>query len=112
MKKAPNFCPKCKKEVTNGVGPSDLPSVTKFLQVLPSSHLFYEAACFHDIDYHLGATEMHRKKADDSFLERMILAVENSCKWYKKPWYMLSAYRNWFFVKKFGWKFFNYKGCK
>jgi hypothetical protein len=112
MMKNSYLCSVCGADVTNGVGPSGLPIVTKFLQVLPSSHLFYMPACYHDIDYHLGATELHRKLADEFFLQRMLIEVKSKCKWYEKPWYKISAYRNYWFVCKFGSAFFNYKGCK
>jgi hypothetical protein len=109
--KAPSFCVKC-GEKFNGVGPSGLPIVTKFLQVLPSSHLFYDAANWHDYFYHTGSTDADRKNADDAFLALMLLAIKDRCKWYEKPFYKFSAYRNWFFVRKFGSTFFKYEACK
>lgn len=110
--RSPNFCPICRADVTNGLGPSGLPMFTKFLQLLPSSHLFSDAANWHDMLYHSGSTESDRKKADDIFLELMNRAIRKRCKWFVRPWYKLSAYRNYLFVRKFGWKFFNYQGCK
>ena len=109
---APNVCPMCLKDVSNGVGPSGLPLVTKFLQVLPSSHLFYEPANFHDLAYHLGVKESDREKADLMFLVRMKEEVKARCAWYLRPWYILQAYRNYWFVKECGSQFFNYEGCK
>lgn len=109
--KAPNFCPQC-KENFNGVGPSDLPLLTEFLHMLPSSHLFYQAACFHDLLYHKGCTEADRKSADETFLQLMLSTVNIACNFYSKPWYRLQAYRNYWAVRWWGKRFFNYKGCK
>lgn len=112
MKKAPNFCPKCKNDVTNGVGPSDLPAVTKFLHTLPSSHMFYESANWHDYLYHKGCTEDDRLKADKKFLELMLADIKGNCAEFRTSWYKILAYRNYFAVRMFGKKFFNYEGCK
>lgn len=112
IEKAPNFCPRCLMDVTNGIGPADLPLVTEFLHMLPSSHIFYEAANWHDIAYHLGTTELDRKNADRMFLGLMKSIINIRCNFYSKPWYRLSAYRNYFCVRLMGSKFFNYKGCK
>jgi len=111
MKDAPAVCPKCGKKVTNGIGPSDMPEVTKFLGALPSSHIFRIAADWHDYGYHLGKTEAERKAADELFYDCMMHEIESSCHWYSKAWYKLQAYRNYCFVREFGSKFFNYKGC-
>lgn len=111
MEYAPKVCPYCLQDVTNGVGPSDLPEVTKLLNDLPSSHLFRKAADWHDYGYHLGYSEIHRKIADEFFLADMLAAVNESCRWYSRGWYRLQAYRNYWFVKKYGGNFFNYKGC-
>lgn len=111
MMKAPSFCTRCLVATGNGIGPADIPILTKFLQIFPSSHLFKNAANWHDYLYHLGLNEADRKKADDTFLYFMRLAVKNECSWYLKPWYTLQAYRNFWFVKKFGKRYFNYAGC-
>lgn len=109
--KAPKVCPICGLDVSNGVGPAGLHIITKFLQVLPSSHLFYEPANYHDLEYHWGRTETDREKADLRFLMRMKEQIKNDCSWYLKPWFTLQAYRNYFFVREFGNEFFSYKGC-
>lgn len=106
------ICKRCGKDVSNGVGPADLPVVTKFLSKLPSSHIFKNAADWHDYDYHLGTTEIHRRIADDRFYKEMKQSIKLLCKWYLVPWYKLQAYRNYLFVRKYGGNFFNYKGCQ
>lgn len=111
MNNAPNVCPICNKDVTNGVGPSDLPEVTKVLNNLPSSHIFRGAADWHDLRYHLGYTEWDRKKADDKFYKDMLEAIDSNCSWYSRGFYRLQASRNYWFVRKFGKSFFNYQGC-
>lgn len=112
MDEAPKVCPFCKKDVTNGVGPADLPTVTKVLNDLPSSHIFRKAAEWHDYNYHIGYEENHRKVADESFYRNMVAAIKESRPWYFIGWYRLQAYRNFWFVRKFGSNFFNYKGCR
>jgi len=109
--KSSNFCPNCKKNVTNGVGPSGLPEVTKFLHNLPSSHLFFHDANWHDLAYHIGRTEEDRKKADETFLENMLYTVKIECSPWAALWFKLSAYRNYYAVKLLGKRFFNYRGC-
>ncbi len=104
-------CPLCKKVVCNGVGPSALPHLTFLLNSLPSSHIFREAADGHDLGYHLGFIEEARYRADRQFYIDMILAI-SKLPWYKRSWYRLQARRNYLFVRAFGRKFFNYKGCK
>lgn len=110
-KLAPKVCPKCQRDVTNGVGPSALPGVTKLLNHLPSSHLFRRAADWHDYGYHIGMTEAHRKAADDYFYYCMLADIKTDCIWFLRPWYRIQAYRNYVFVRKFGSHFFNYRGC-
>jgi hypothetical protein len=105
------ICPVCQRSVANGVGPSDMPLATEFLHTLPSSHLFYEPANLHDVLYHIGNTEKDRKKADKMFLEHMLDTVKKRCDDYEKPWFTLAAYRNYFTVRWFGERFFNYEGC-
>jgi hypothetical protein len=104
-------CPICGKSVANGVGPSDLPLATEFLHTLPSSHLFYESACLHDVLYHIGKNEKDRKNADKMFLDHMLGVVKTRCDDYEKPWFTLAAYRNYYAVRWWGAKFFNYDGC-
>jgi hypothetical protein len=111
MEDAPNICPYCLNDVTNGVGPSNLPEVTELLNNLPSSHIFRKAADWHDYFYHLGYSEFHRRAADEYFYSLMLTAVDENCAWYLRPWYRLQAYRNYWFVGKFGSAFFNYAGC-
>lgn len=112
IEKAPIFCHECRRDVTNGIGPADMPEVTKFLHRLPSSHMFYESANWHDLNYHLGKTEDDRKKADDYFLKCMLYDIKVYCNFYSKPWYRLQAYRNYYAVRWLGKAFFNYEGCK
>lgn len=104
-------CPVCGKAVANGIGPEDMPLATKFLHTLPSSHLFYQSANLHDILYHIGRTETDRENADKMFLNHMIAAIKMCCNSFQKPLYTFAAYRNYYFVRCFGEKFFNYKGC-
>ena len=111
MEEAPKVCPFCLNDVTNGIGPSDLPEVTKLLNNLPSSHVFRSAADWHDYLYHLGATEDNRCDADHIFYDYMLEAVEEKCVWFSKWWYRLQAKRNFIAVREFGGNFFNYKGC-
>jgi hypothetical protein len=111
MKDAPKVCPICGKNVTNGVGPSDMPEMTKFLNSLPSSYMFHNAADWHDYGYHLGGTEADRKSADEFFYNCMMHEIKSS-PWYLRAWYKIQAYRNYIFVRKFGGKFFNFKGCR
>jgi len=112
IEKAPNLCPRCLVDCTNGVGPADMPEVTKFLHRLPSSHMFYESANWHDYLFHLGHTDEDRLKADKKFLELMLLDVAICCNPYSRPWFKMLAYRNYYAVRMFGKKFFNYNGCK
>lgn len=111
MDDAPIVCPHCLKDVTNGVGPSDLPLVTKFLSELPSSHIFRIAANWHDYSYHLGYREVDRTMADEFFYRDMLESVSAKCNWFLRPWYRLQAWRNYLFVRKYGRMFFNYDGC-
>jgi hypothetical protein len=111
MVKAPEICPYCKKHVTNGVGPYDLPKVTMMLGALPSSHMFKMAADWHDFHYHIGRTELDREIADKLFYKDMLAAIKEHCHWYSRAWYRVHAWRNYCFVRKFGSKFFGYKGC-
>ena len=111
MEDAPKVCPYCLKDVTNGIGPSDLPEVTTLLNNLPSSHIFRKAADWHDYLYHIGYSEFHRRAADEYFYNLMFRAVDENCRWYLRGWYRLQAKRNFWFVSKFGESFFNYAGC-
>jgi hypothetical protein len=106
------YCPICGEAVANGIGPADLPLTTKFLHMLPSSHLFYDSANLHDRLYHIGRTESDRKNADKKFLEHMLATIKMNCAEFRTSWYKISAYRNYYAVRWFGGKFFNYKGCK
>lgn len=105
------ICPHCKTKIGNGVGPADCEVVTKLLHNLPSSHLFYDAANYHDLAYHIGGGELQREFADYLFLKRMLEATKK-CNFFMKPIYFLSAYRNYYAVRLFGKRFFNYAGCK
>lgn len=110
--KSPEICPYCSLDVTNGVGPSDCEIVTKLLHNLPSSHLFYDAANYHDLAYHIGSDEQDRKKADEIFLENMLRTVSIYCCGFYAIMYTMAAYRNYYAVRLFGKRFFNYAGCK
>jgi len=103
-------CPVCKKLVANGVGGENDP-LTPLLHELPSSHLFFDSANLHDVLYHIGRTERDREKADKKFLEHMLATVKIDCDGYKKPWFMLAAYRNYYAVRWWGKGYFNYDGC-
>jgi hypothetical protein len=98
MEKSNYYCYGCKEEVANGVGPSGLPTVTTILNKLPSSSIFYDDACQHDKDYH---DQIGKKLADDFFLQSMKKSVKSQpyiSRWF---WYA-QAYRNWWFVDRFG----------
>lgn len=111
------YCPICGEAtakgipIANGVGPADMPLATKFLHMLPSSHLFYDSANLHDILYHIGRTEEDRKNADNKFLEHMLVTVRTKCSGYKRPWFTLAAYRNYYSVRWLGGRFFSWDGC-
>lgn len=109
------YCPICGEEkskgIGNGVGPSGMPLARKFLHMLPSSHLFYDSANLHDILYHIGRTEEDRKNADNKFLEHMLVTVRTKCSGYKRPWFTLAAYRNYYSVRWLGGRFFSWDGC-
>ena len=111
MEDAPKVCPHCLQDVTNGIGPDDLPEVTKLLNNLPSSHIFRLAADWHDFGYHIGYKEDHRQMIDETYLQHMIFSINKSFSWYLRGWYRLQAYRNYWCVRQFGSKFFNYDGC-
>jgi hypothetical protein len=88
----------------NGVGPAGNGEFTKFLNSLPSSHIFAESANLHDVFYHYKLSEKDRKRVDDIFLARMLIASEKrggKLSW----WYKLQAYRNYWCVRAFGAKF-------
>jgi len=88
----------------NGVGPAGNGEFTKFLNSLPSSHIFAESANMHDVFYHYKLSEKDRKRADTIFLARMIEASEKRGRrlsW----WYKLQAYRNYWTVRAFGAKY-------
>lgn len=101
-------CHRCGEKVCNGVGPSGLPHITTILNKLPSSHLFFEDACMHDIDYH---DQIGKKKADKLFLERMYLSVKKT-KYFGRWWWYLQARRNYRFVNLFGDSAYKEGGCK
>jgi hypothetical protein len=106
-------CSRCSGVLENGLGPADLPILTEWLNKLPSSHVFYEAACRHDVLYHtLGGPESNREYADTIFLDLMKRAVREKVKFHLRWLYYASAYRNFLFVRKFGSIFFNYSGCR
>lgn len=106
------ICPSCGRDVANGIGPSALRNTTSLLNLLPSSKLFYDAGCIHDILYHQGTSERDRRVADDRFLALMLRAVELECRWYSRWFFRLQAHRNYEAVRLFGQNFFNYKGCQ
>ena len=105
----------------NGVGGDGMAVVNSLLATLPSSHLFYGAACCHDVLYNLvsvgyvsilypneGITELRCKKdVDDLFLVEM-LELANTRSWWIRWFFKHAARRNYLFVKKFGDSFFNH----
>lgn len=106
-------CPVCGKEFTpNGIGPQDIPELTSVLNSLPTSHILRYGANFHDWLYHIGTTEADRKAADDLMFAKNRWKIGVCVKWYNRPFYHISNYRNYLFVRAFGKKFFYKDGCK
>jgi len=104
------ICGSCGEDVGNGVGAKGS-VLTPILNNLPSSHIFREPANAHDVFYHIGKTEGERKIADKVFLAKMLDRVRHFPV-IKKQWYIINAYRNYYAVRLFGKRFFNWKGCK
>jgi len=90
-------CPICGKNwEANGVGPTRLKGLTRFLQWLPSGELFDTAARVHDLCYLVGpmmpiVVHMYGKEwlvitkddADTCFLDLMLMAANDSTLWPK-----------------------------
>jgi len=102
-------CKFCGKNVANGLGGEGC-LINPVLHALPSSHLFRKAANVHDVLFHQGWTDEHRKIADDIFLKLMLEAT-NSLPFLQRQWYKLQAYRNYAAVRLFGKKYFSSKRC-
>jgi len=104
------ICGSCGEDVGNGVGAKGS-VLTPILNNLPSSHIFREPANAHDVFYHQGKTESTRKIADKIFLELMLNEAKK-LSFIRRKLYKALAYRNYYAVRIFGKKYFNFKGCK
>lgn len=113
------ICNVCNRLINiNGCGPSNDGWKTTLVRILPSSKNFEEACNKHDIAYHNKGLKKSREnaekirlEADNQFLNDMKSIVKNNISWYKRPFYYAHAYRNYYFVRKFGSEYFNYNGC-
>jgi len=102
------ICPYCGEITANGVGPSGLKHITTILNKLPSSDVFYRAACQHDMDYHI---QIGKSQADENFLINMMEAAKAQS-WYQRGLLYSCAYRNYYAVKWFGDAAYRDGACK
>lgn len=109
--KYPTHCGKCGILTANGIGADDTPELNKFLQSLPSSHLFYEASVGHDLNFHLARTKEDVKRANEIFLKDMLEACKSKPLWQRWFW-QIQARRNFWFVDAYGEKFCDFRGCE
>ena len=106
-------CPVCGKIYKpNGVGPSDLPELTTFLNELPSSSLLRYGAAFHDWAYHLGPAWGSRINADLLMYSKNEFIIKEKGKWWNRWFYNWANKRNYIAVREFGEPFWNKNGCK
>ena len=75
----------------NGVGPSNSPKFSKWLQVLFkfSCKLYHKAGENHDFRYHM--LDYGKEKADNEFAEEMEEARDSGAKWYNRAWYAMTG---------------------
>ena len=106
-------CPVCGKMFRpNGIGPQDIPELATMLNNLPTSHVLKYGCNFHDWGYHFGGSDKARKEADDLMYAKNKWKIGAYVKWYSRPFYHAANYRNYWFVRTFGAKFFGKDGCK
>jgi hypothetical protein len=107
------ICPVCKKWYRpNGVGPSDLPELTRVLDNLPSSGLLRYGANWHDWSYHIGVNWGSRMEADILMFEKNEEIIDKKGTWWNRWFYRWANERNYRAVRDFGAKFWNENGCK
>ena len=105
-------CPVCGRVFrANGIGPSDIPELTSVLNALPTSSVLRYGANWHDWLYHIGKTEADRKAADELMYAKNKWKIGVCVKWYSRPFYHAANYRNYWFVRTFGAKFFGKDNC-
>jgi hypothetical protein len=106
----------------NGVGGAGMPLVNKILKKLPTSQLFFGAACTHDVLYSL-VTNSHvivvypdnaiflltdKVDVDNLFLNEMLELSNTQPRWYR--WiYKIFAWIMYLFVRFLGYKFFKHE---
>ena len=61
-------CPKCEKDVCNGMGPSTMPKVTWILSKTRTAKFFKRECDMHDMDFHL---QRGFKKSNNLFKARL-----------------------------------------
>jgi hypothetical protein len=105
----------------NGVGGDGMEITNSLLNMLPSSDLFYGAACAHDVLYNLVADEFVtvvypdgrqftlwcKADVDDLFLMEM-LELAATRPWWNRWFFRHAARRNYIFVNTFGEEFFKH----
>jgi len=76
-------------------------------KIKPPQFVFKESCDQHDINYYIGFTEKHRKKADKQFLSAMIDQIKKES-WFKRPFLYPVSYGYYLAVRVFGNKYFYY----
>lgn len=71
----------------------------------PPDYKFRASCDHHDFNYWLGGSLEDRKRADEQFLEAMLEDAVGP--WWKRLWLKGAAWRYYWAVRAFGWKFFN-----
>jgi len=75
----------------------------------PPEFLFHASCNHHDYLYYCGGTEIHRLKADRSFLRFMLLDADNASNLALRRFYRFWAFTYYFAVRYRGKKYFNYE---
>lgn len=98
-----DLTPEAHAWICNGCGPA-----WDRVDLVPD-FIFTEAGNRHDFDYWSGFNENDRQRADQRFLNNMLLAAKARPGWWDRQWYTFLAWRYYSAVRLFGKSFFRYR---